>query len=192
MKTACIAAIAACSAPLFLGAPAHAQVDPYIGQVIIVPYTFCPRGTTEMAGQLLPINNNQALFSLLGTTYGGDGRTSFAIPETRGRTTVGVGSGPGLPTNRLGEKFGAASVTLNIANLPLHAHALEGAQPGPPGGGRGQQGGAATGSQVATGAGQATALQTGAAGGGQPVAIQPPSLVLRYCIALQGIFPSRS
>lgn len=76
---------------------ASAQAEPYIGQVMTTAASYCPRGWAEMQGQLLPISSNQALFALIGTTYGGDGRSTFALPDTRGRAVVGNGQGPGLP-----------------------------------------------------------------------------------------------
>ncbi len=85
---------------------AHAGPDEYIGEIITVGFNFCPRGTLEADGRLLPISENTALFSLLGTQYGGDGRTTFALPDLRGRTIVGAGQGPGLTERRLAEKGG--------------------------------------------------------------------------------------
>ena len=85
---------------------AHAGMDEYLGEIITAGFNFCPRGTLEADGRLLPISENSALFSLLGTQYGGDGRTTFALPDLRGRTVIGAGQGPGLTTRRQGERGG--------------------------------------------------------------------------------------
>jgi microcystin-dependent protein len=106
-----------------LSAPAAAQ-DPFIGEIRWVPYSFAPRGWASCDGQLLPIAQNTALFSLLGTTYGGNGQTTFALPDMRGRMPVHVGMGPGLSDRTLGEPGGHENHTLNLAELPAHDHAL--------------------------------------------------------------------
>ena len=95
----------------FAAAPptAHAAPDEYLGEIMTVGFNFCPRGTLEADGRLLPINQFSALFSLLGTTYGGDGRTTFALPDLRGRTMVGSGTGAGLSDRRMGERGGTES-----------------------------------------------------------------------------------
>lgn len=105
--------------------PASAGTDEYLGEVMLVGYTFCPRGSIEAAGQLLPINQYQALFSLYGTTFGGDGRTSFGLPDLRGRTPIGYGSQPGLSPVAWGQKGGIETVTLTVNNLPTHSHGAE-------------------------------------------------------------------
>lgn len=136
--------------------PAKAGPEPFIGELMLVPYNFCPRNYTEAAGQLLPIGNYQALFSLVGTTYGGDGRTTFGLPDLRGRVPVGFGQGPGLSPVKLGEKAGSETATLTSL--------------------------------------QVRAKQKGksAAVGGQTIDNRQPYLGLRWCIALQGIYPSRN
>lgn len=96
--------------------------DGYLGSMNVFAGNFAIRGCAIAQGQLISISQNTALFAILGTTYGGDGRTTFALPDTRGRTVVGVGSGPGLPPIVLGEKGGAATATLNVNNLPSHSH----------------------------------------------------------------------
>ena len=99
-------------------------MEPFIGQIMMVGFNFAPRGWALCDGSLLPINNNQALFSLLGTTYGGDGRTTFQLPDLRGRVPMHQGTGPGLPNHRIGEKGGVENVTLTVAQMPAHTHVL--------------------------------------------------------------------
>lgn len=96
----------------------------YIGQIFMGGWNFAPRGSALCNGLLMPIAQNQALFSLLGAAYGGDGRTTFALPDLRGRVPVGSGNGPGLTTRPLGQKGGAEEVTLNILDLPSHTHSI--------------------------------------------------------------------
>src|SRR4028119_2324824 len=99
------------------------MAEPFLSELRLMSFSFAPKGWAMCNGQLLPINQNQALFSLLGTTYGGDGRVNFALPDFRGRTPIHVGSG-----HTLGEKGGEQAVTLTIANMPTHTHALMGSQ----------------------------------------------------------------
>ncbi|NHE56144.1 phage tail protein [Cyclobacterium plantarum] len=99
-------------------------MEELIGVIKMFAGNFAPRGYAFCNGQLLPINQNQALFSILGTTYGGDGRTTFALPDLRGRVPIGPGQGPGLSTRQLGEKGGWETTTLTVANLPAHNHTL--------------------------------------------------------------------
>src|ERR1700749_3333919 len=96
--------------------------DPYLGEVRLFPYNFAPRGWMLCNGQLLSISQNTALFSLLGTIYGGDGRTTFALPDLRGRTPIHAGQGPGLANHPQGELAGAEAVTLGVSNLAAHTH----------------------------------------------------------------------
>jgi len=140
-------------------------VDPFIGEVGLFANNFAPRGWAFCDGQLLQISENTALFSLLGTTYGGDGRTTFGLPDLRGRTAIGEGAGPGLTPRPLGSKTGVENVTLTEAQMPSHAHTL----PLPP-----------------------SSDMTGSTGGNQPHTNMQPSLALNYIIALQGIYPSRN
>jgi len=99
-------------------------MEPFIGQIQPFGFNFAPRGWSFCNGQLLPISSHQALFSLLGTTFGGDGRTSFGLPDLRGRSIVHVGSGGGLSNIRWGERGGIENITLNNTNLPSHSHTL--------------------------------------------------------------------
>ncbi|MEL6475808.1 MAG: tail fiber protein [Pseudomonadota bacterium] len=193
------------------GLPQPAQAQEYfIGQIFIGGFNFCPRGSTMANGALLPISQNQALFSLLGTTYGGDGRTSFGLPDLRGRSAVGQGTGPGLTPRNQGRTGGAPNVTLNANQLPSHSHGVNLTATG-------QMLGSSATASATTPAGNVPAVTgeakyapnigapmaantvtatldvtTGAAGSGASVGIQDPFLVLTYCIATQGIFPSRS
>ena len=157
--------------------------DPYIGEIMLVGWNFAARGWALCQGQLLPISQHTALFSLLGTIYGGDGRTTFALPDLQGRMPMGFGNGPGLTSRQLGQKSGTETNTLNSTQLPSHVHSLPHVQV------RG------TGTQVigaTTGGDLGTTTPTGTAGNNQPVNNMPPYVVLNYQIALQGIFPSRN
>jgi microcystin-dependent protein len=173
--------------------------EPFIAEVRIWALNFAPRGWAFCNGQLLPIAQNTALFSLVGTIYGGDGRTSFGLPDLQGRAAMHPGRGPGLTDRRLGERGGAATATLTEAQMPSHTHKLQAstsdADSSSPAGNvpaktaapvnlyRTNPGGAAF---------QDTAMETKAAGGGQPHNNMQPYLGLNFCIALVGLYPSRS
>jgi microcystin-dependent protein len=175
------------------------MATPYLGEIKLCAFQFAPRGWALCQGQLLPINQNQALFSLLGTTYGGDGRVNFALPDLRGRTPIHAGSN-GMGNHVLGERGGEESHTLTIAELPPHTHAAQGtgatpatAEPGdallaPSGGGRRPLTPYGTLSAPVALSPQGLA----SAGVSQPHPTMQPSLPLNFCIALQGIFPSQS
>ena len=109
--------------------PSRSQIEPFIAQISLFGGNFAPRGWALCDGQLLPISQNTALFSLLGTTYGGDGRTTFGLPDMRGRALLHAGSGPGLSTRRIGQEGGNERVTLSIGEMPSHNH---GASVSPP------------------------------------------------------------
>ncbi|GAB5535505.1 MAG: hypothetical protein Rubg2KO_17540 [Rubricoccaceae bacterium] len=156
--------------------------DPFLGQILMVGFNFAPRGWAFCDGQLLPIAQNSALFSLLGTIYGGDGRTTFALPDLRGRTTVHPGDGPGLTPVNVGERAGSNTHTLTANQLPSHTHAASQVQV------RGN-GNEAVG--LAMGGDRGTAA-TAPTGGGQTIDHMPPFLGIYHVIALEGIFPSRS
>lgn len=181
-------------------------MEPFLGQIQAFGFNFAPRGWAKCEGQLLSINQYQALFSLLGTTYGGDGRTTFALPDLRGRVAIGEGSGPGLPSYRLGEKAGSATTTLTVANLPSHNHSLgaqanvsipvseEDANQDEAAGNYLANGTfyhAGAGGQYGGGPVQLSG-STDNAGGQQPFNNMQPFLAINFCIALQGLFPSRS
>ena len=165
------------------------MAEPFLSEIRIMSFVFAPKGWALCNGQLLPINQNQALFSLLGTTFGGDGRVNFALPDLRGRTPIHVGSG-----HTLGERGGEQAHTLSIAELPEHVHVLQGsndtAQNVPSsstvlGVTNPQQGYGAPSSLTA----MAPNVVTNTGGSGAHLNMQP-FLVLSFCIALQGIFPS--
>jgi microcystin-dependent protein len=166
------------------------MAEPFLSEIRIMSFVFAPNGWALCNGQLLPINQNQALFSLLGTTFGGDGRVNFALPDLRARTPIHVGSG-----HTLGERGGEPSHTLSIAELPTHTHVLNGTstdanQPIPTGNLLGRQAPA----NPYIGATALAAMNTGSVtsiGGSQAHLNMQPFLTLNFCIALQGIFPSR-
>ncbi len=173
------------------------MADNFVGEIRAFPFNFAPNGWALCQGQILAISQNTALFSLLGTFYGGDGKSTFALPDLQGRTAISFGSGAGLsPIFSPGETGGAESVLLNAGNLPSHTHSL--AQPIAPASTTKNAVGVAPGPTV-TNSYETSAPALGAtfdtapAGGGtDPLALRPPYLVLNYCIALVGIFPSRS
>lgn len=163
---------------------------PFLSEIKIVSFNFPPKGWTLCNGQLLPINQNQALFSLLGTTYGGDGRVNFALPNLQGRIPNHLGNG-----FTLGEQGGETAHTLNISELPAHTHTPLGNDTDPPtlSGATGNLWGHVNG-WYSSAAGNATmnpACVT-ATGGNQPHQNMSPYLVLNFIIALQGIFPSQT
>jgi len=187
--------------------PATAQTEPFIGQLALFGFNFCPRFWAPADGRLLAINRNQALFALLGTQYGGDGRTTFALPDLRGRAAIGTGRGPGLAPYRIGQSGGSEQVTLEIDQLPTHSHAAttEVDLPAPSAAtatdGHGEDvvadvGDGATaapaGRSVTTGEAVTATTTVAATGGGQPHENRAPYLVANWCIALQGVFPPRN
>ena len=163
----------------------------FIGEIFFTPYNFAPRGSAMCNGQILSISQNSALFSLLGTTYGGNGTTTFALPDLRGRLPMHVGQGPGLSFRVLGERGGSESITMLTTQMPAHTHG--GAQIG---GGRRVRTPSATAfpaastEQLLYGDFVGAAMDaTVVAGSGQPATNLPPYLVLNICISTQGIFP---
>jgi len=192
------AAAAACLAAGFGTAPATAQVEQFVGEIRILPYDFCPRGWTQAHGQLLAISQNDALYSLYGTTFGGDGRTTFAVPDFRGRTAMGIGSGPGLTQRIQGQKFGQETHRLTLNEMPSHKHLVQGttAEPNTGSLNGGSWGNFATlgndsynqGGPLDQTARDDTISMTG--GDQSHPNIQPVS-VLQHCVALVGIYPSR-
>jgi microcystin-dependent protein len=167
------------------------MAEPFLSEIRMMSFVFAPRGWALCDGQLLPIQQNQALFSLLGTTYGGDGRVNFALPDLRGRTPIHMGSG-----HTLGERGGEQAHTLSISEIPTHSHTLSGTS--------------SAGTQIIPGGNllatsnvplyhaadsNLTAMAVGTVanvGGSQAHLNLQPFLTLNFCIALQGIFPSQT
>lgn len=173
------------------------MAEPFLGQLLCVPYNFAPRGWAFCNGQILSIAQNTALFSLLGTTYGGNGQTTFALPDLRGRAPLSAGQAPGLQSYDLGEIAGTETITQTIQQMPMHNHAPLTFQASSGtklnavpaannlGGGTIYTNAAVDSSLNPTGS-------TGISGGSQPMPIMQPYLVLNWCIALEGIYPSRN
>ena len=163
------------------------MAEPFLSEIRIMSFGYAPRGWAMCNGQLLPINQNQALFSLLGTTFGGNGQTNFALPDLRGNVPIHVGSG-----FTLGEKGGEQSHTLSISEIPTHVHFMQantgnGTVPIPTSNLFASMG------NLYTAAGNLTAISPSTVpnvGGSQAHLNMQPFLVLNFCIALQGIFPS--
>ncbi|GAB5416280.1 MAG: tail fiber protein [Crocinitomicaceae bacterium] len=188
-------------------------MDPFLGQIQPFGFNFAPRGWAKCDGQLLPISAYSALFSLLGTTFGGDGRTTFGLPDLRGRSIVHIGHGPGLSTITWGEKGGREDVTLTQANMPSHSHALingvanvrlyttdNGDAVNESDGGANGLGTGGTMPDIYResptagdyAAGVDISGTTSLTGGNIPFDIRNPFLGINVCIALVGVYPSRS
>jgi microcystin-dependent protein len=176
------------------------MADPFVAEIRIFPFNFAPKGWAFCDGQLLPISQNTALFSLLGTTYGGDGKSTFALPDLQGSAAMHPGQGPGLSLHDLGEQSGVESVTLLVSEIPVHAHGVgralngDGNSTSPANSvwaqsaaGRGL---AALYSDVAP-TGQVNINSLTVTGGDLPHNNMQPYLTLNFCIALQGVFPAR-
>jgi microcystin-dependent protein len=174
-------------------------MDPFVAEIRIFPFNFAPKGWAFCDGQILPLSQNTALFSLLGTTYGGDGKSNFALPDMQGNAPMHPGQGPGLSLHDLGETGGSQTVTLLESEMPSHPHTLfanavigDTNSPGP--------------SVSLARSGNATAYQSttnqsvvsfwdqalSPAGGDQPHNNMMPYLTLNFCIALQGVYPPRT
>lgn len=168
------------------------MAEPFLSEIRLMSFVFAPKGWALANGQLLPINQNQALFSLLGTTFGGDGRVNFALPDLRGRTPIHVGS-----SHTLGERGGEQAHTLSIAEIPTHTHVMSAssaeANAPVPFGPSGNIPASATPALTYGPPANLTALNSGSVtntGGSQAHLNMQPYLTLNFCIALQGIFPS--
>lgn len=165
------------------------MAEPFLGEIRIMSFNFAPKGWAMCNGQFLPINQNQALFSLLGTMYGGNGQTTFALPDLRGRASMHIGGG-----HTQGEKAGEQNHTLTLSEMPTHIHVLSASttnanQPISVGAVLG------SGGNLYSAPNNLIALQPGSVtntGGSQPHLNMQPFLVLTFCIALQGIFPSQN
>jgi microcystin-dependent protein len=171
--------------------------DPFVAEIRVMPYNFAPRGWAMCDGQLMPISQNTALFALLGTTYGGNGKTTFALPDLRARFAMSAGSGPGLSPRELGQAVGQASVALSPGQMPTHTHALRAgvtpASTSPAGNVMAPT--ASGGGNVYRAPGTVAPMAAsaiGVAGSGAAHENRQPYLGLTFCIALQGIFPPRS
>lgn len=162
-------------------------MTPFIAQIMITGFNFAPKGWASCQGQFLPINQNQALFSLLGTTFGGNGQTNFALPNLQARLPVGSGGG-----YTMGQNAGLTQVTLNMSQLPAHNHQWNGTSTAPntrdP---TGYLAGGGLYANTPVDTAMNTAMITNV-GGSQPHTNEMPYLILNYCIALQGIFPSQN
>jgi microcystin-dependent protein len=170
--------------------------DPFVAEIRIFPFNFAPKGWAFCNGQLLPLSQNTALFSLVGTFYGGDGKSTFALPNLQGSTPMQTGQGQGLSERFLGEQSGAESVTLLISEIPFHTHTALSINtpanvnaPGPQVTLARSAGGTAYG-PVGTTVNMAPQTLS-LAGGSLPHNNMQPYLTLNFCIALQGVFPAR-
>ena len=184
------------------------STEPFIGEIKILGFYFAPLGYATCQGQLMSIAQNTALFALIGTYYGGDGQTTFALPDLQGRVPIGQGQGAGLPFYTIGEEGGSTSTSILTANLPPHVHTLNSAvvkqkasttnadESSPDGNypantaaasysGTGASPGIFTGHAVVSGT-------TDITGSGQPIGIMNPYLTINFSIATEGIFPSRN
>ncbi|MBE1292797.1 MAG: phage tail protein [Rhodobacteraceae bacterium] len=195
-----------------LGTPhsAQAQSEPFLGQVSLFGFNFCPRGWAAAEGQLLPISSNSALFSLFGTIYGGDGRTTFALPDLRGRVPLHHGAGPGLSNLRQGSRGGAETHTMTVAEMPSHNHMVNANNGQGPNGFADRKGpandflGSPSYNDPTNPAEdiyiysdhdptvQMDPRMIANTGGNVAFNIRDPYLTMNWCVALQGIFPSRS
>jgi microcystin-dependent protein len=175
------------------------MADPFVAEIRIFPFNFAPKGWAWCDGQLLPISQNTALFSLLGTTYGGDGKANFALPDLQGRAPMHPGHGPGLSLHHLGETGGSESVTLLESEIPSHAHSVRAGTglanvqfPGPTVGLARASGTTYASSPGGKPQAQLAAETLAPTGGDQPHNNMQPYLTMYFCIALQGVFPPRS
>ena len=168
--------------------------EPFLGEIRAFGFNFAPRGWASCNGQLLPINQNQALFALLGTIYGGNGQTTFALPDLRGRVPINQGQSSGASTYSLGQAIGVENVTLLVSQIPAHTHRLNASPDNATTTDPGNNLLAVARSATYASSGSA-AMNPGAiaiTGGSQPHENRQPYLTVNYCIALQGIFPSRN
>ena len=174
------------------------MADPFLAEIRIFPFNFAPKGWAWCNGQLMPLSQNTALFSLLGTTYGGDGKSTFALPDMQGNAPMHPRQGPGLSLHDLGETGGSETVTLLQSEIPVHSHSLmasatNSTKPNPSGNSLTRIASNGT-PYVAPGGplAQFSDQALGVAGGGLPHNNMQPYLTLNFCLALQGVFPPRT
>ncbi len=211
MTKSVIAAAAIAASASSYSTNANAGLDPYIGELMLVGFNFCPRGWTPAEGQLLAISSNTALFSLFGTIYGGDGRTTFALPDLRGRVPLSQGNGPGLSNVAIGQKGGVESVVMSQNQMPAHTHTATAVST--------LHGTAQTADQalasdnilasasalggtplyrnppadVTLDDGSVTTTVTvNNSGGSQAMPIRNPYVGMQWCVSMQGSYPSRN
>jgi len=206
-----IASIAMLSATALMPQHAIAGSEPQVGDIMMFAANFCPRGYASAEGQLLAISQNDALFSLYGTQYGGDGRTTFGLPDLRNRTPISAGQGPGLTPRNIGQKLGQNSIFIDQAQLPTHSHSAvtqsslyastaDGNTPSPTGNVLADDGGddiyknevQANATMSSEAAVSNTTVNANEGGQGIPIDAVQPFIGIRYCIALVGIYPSRN
>ncbi|ASS49286.1 MAG: phage tail protein [Candidatus Fluviicola riflensis] len=185
------------------------STEPFIGEVKLLAFQFAPKSYQLCAGQILAIASNTALFSLLGTTYGGNGSTTFALPDLQGRMPIGQGTGPGLPSHSMGEVSGSPSVSLMTSNMPAHVHTVNNVRVSLKANSAIADSGTAldgypgtSGTNVWAESATAGAFMapdeavvsgtTDITGSNMPIGIMNPYLVMNYSIAIYGIFPSRN
>ena len=175
------------------------MATPFVGEIRTFGFNFNPRGWALCNGQILPISQNTALFSLLGTQYGGNGTTNFGLPDIRGRATLAQGQGPGLSEQFIGQLSGSENITLLTSEMPAHNHSLSavpdlGEESDPTGKAlaRAQGINAYTPTSTSGTVALAATSLSGFPGGNQPHNNMQPYLVLNFCIALQGVFPARN
>ncbi len=175
------------------------MADPFVAEIRIFPFNFAPTGWAFCDGQILPLSQNTALFSLLGTTYGGNGQSTFALPNLQGSAPMHPGQGPGLSLHDLGESGGSDTVTLLASEMPAHGHSVQ-CKNTPPSAGSGTPGAAmciaksngGTAYTAAANLGPMAGQTIGVAGGNLPHNNLMPYLTMNVCIALQGVFLPRS
>jgi microcystin-dependent protein len=174
------------------------MANPFLAEIRIFPFNFAPKGWAFCDGQILPLSQNTALFSLLGTTYGGDGKSNFALPNMQGNAPMHPGQGPGLSLHDLGETGGSDTVTLLESEIPSHSHgmmaqaAIASSQTPGPTVGFARSKGIAPYNPVTTGLVNLSDNAVAPAGGDQPHNNLMPYLTLNFCIALQGVYPPRT
>lgn len=170
------------------------MADPFVAEIRMFPFNFAPRGWATCDGQVLPISQNTALFSLLGTTYGGNGVSTFALPNLQGCVPLGTGQGPGMTDRVLGEMSGSAAVTLLESEIPLHTHTVQGSAQSAT---SNEPAGMLPAATLAAAYGSSAPVVEMApqaiapTGGGLPHNNMQPFLTLQFCIALQGVYPPR-